>query len=166
MPGDSGRAPARAIERAFTREHSLACETVFTSQRLSSGSLSPPCQPVPLGSISPNPRCWYRETRWSASNQRQDPSSSSASSYSRGRLKFEGEAEVRRGYSLSLPLSFSFTHSLNHSSSFSLSLSISLPSSCSLTRSSRRHLSRAASVGDSTTLIPDSGFTCGNPNFV
>lgn len=112
MPGDSGRAPARAIERAFTREHSLACETVFTSQRLSSGSLSPPCQPVPLGSISPNPRCWYRETRWSASNQRQDPSSSSASSYSRGRLKFEGEAEVRRGYSLSLPLSFSLTQSL------------------------------------------------------
>lgn len=118
--------PPRARSSARSRASTpLACETVFASQRLSSGSLSPLCQPVPLGSISPNPRCWYRETRWSASNQRQDPSSSSASSYSRGRLKFEGEAEVRRGCSLSLSLSFSFTHSLNHSSSFSFSLHLS-----------------------------------------
>lgn len=42
-----------------------------------------------LYSISPNPRCWYRETRWSASNQRQDPSSSFASSYS-WRARVEG----------------------------------------------------------------------------
>lgn len=45
--------------------------------------------PTPLHSVSPNPRCWYRETRWSASNQRQDPSSSFASSYS-WRMRVEG----------------------------------------------------------------------------
>lgn len=87
--------------------------------------------PAPLHFVSPNPRCWYRETRWSASNQRQDPSSSFASSYS-WRMGVEGVV-----------------------------LSPS-PSFCSRTRFSRRHLSRTASAGDSTTLIPDSGFTCGN----
>jgi hypothetical protein len=91
--------------------------------------------PTPLHSVSPNPRCWYRETRWSASNQRQDPSSSFASSYS-WRMRVEG---VVLFLSLSLSLSF-----------------------CSRTRFSRRHLSRTASAGDLTTLIPDSGFTCGN----
>lgn len=58
--------------------------------------------PTPLHSVSPNPRCWYRETRWSASNQRQDPSSSFASSYS-WRMRVEG---VVLSVFLSPPLSF------------------------------------------------------------
>lgn len=59
-------------------------EAVFTSQRLSPRFYHHPL-PLPstlLHSIPSNPRCWYWETRWSASNQRQDPSSSFASSYS------------------------------------------------------------------------------------
>jgi len=84
-------------------------------------------------SISPNPRCWYRETRWSASNQRQDPSSSFASSYS-WRARVEGVVL-----------------------SISLSLSLSLSR---LLRFAPSRLSNYLPVGDSTTSISDSDFTC------
>lgn len=90
-----------------------------------------------LYSISPNPRCWYRETRWSASNQRQDPSSSFASSYS-WRARVEGVV-------LSIHFSPSLVSFVLHPP---VSLELPLP---------------PPPVGDSTTSISDSGFTCGNP---